>query len=199
MNQAQSDTMPEQNLRFSCTAHHEAGHIAVAAAQGLKLRPEGFAMDILGEGLACYCKKPEDSDLSRERIIIATFAGYKAQTRFCTQRGCLNPDAEREIFSCDWREARDLLSGLSSCYAPLDNIPAIQAGLEVRSGQIVEENWPVIEALAAELMSKEWGPVKPLGSGGIWSTQVIARYVDGVESIHVLKRFGISAMLTADC
>jgi hypothetical protein len=96
--------MSVQDLRFRCTAHHEAGHIAIAAVQGLKLRPDGFATDTFGEGLACYSKKPEDSDLSRERIIIAHFAGYRAQERFCLIQACLNPDVDREILSCDWRE-----------------------------------------------------------------------------------------------
>src|SRR5262249_5478812 len=48
-------------------AHHESGHIVIAAAQGLKLRPEGISVDLEGNGLACYCKHPEDNDLSRER------------------------------------------------------------------------------------------------------------------------------------
>jgi len=31
------------------TAHHEAGHIVVAAAQSLRLRPEGLSVDERGE------------------------------------------------------------------------------------------------------------------------------------------------------
>ena len=70
--------MPEQNLRFACTAHHEAGHIAVAAAQGLEVRPEGFAMDIQNIG------ENDDSEAQHPRTnpseMILTFA--YAQQRF---------------------------------------------------------------------------------------------------------------------
>jgi hypothetical protein len=175
----------------------KAGHIAIAAAQGLKLRPEGFAMDPLGEGLACYCKHPDNSDQSRERIIVTSFAGYKAQHRFCQEHFYSDPDAERVIDSCDWREARTLITGLSSRYP--GTVEVIRSKLEDRSGQFVERNWSAIKALAATLMGKTWEPVRPLKSGGMWSTQMIAKYVDGTEAISILRGFGIDAACDADC
>jgi hypothetical protein len=69
--------------RLKETAYHEAGHIVIAAATGLRLRSEGLMIDAVGEGLGCYCKDPGESDVSRERIIISAFAGCFAQNRFC--------------------------------------------------------------------------------------------------------------------
>ena len=83
------------------TAHHEAGHIVVAAVQGLKLRPEGLSVDERGEGLACYCKNPGDSDTERERVIIATFAGLNSEARFCNEQGFPVPEEMQRIFSQD--------------------------------------------------------------------------------------------------
>jgi hypothetical protein len=189
--------MPDQGLRFKCTAHHEAGHIAIAAAQGLKLRPEGFAMDTLGEGLACCCKHPDNSDESRERIIVTSFAGYKAQQRFCQKHFYSDPDAETVIGSCDWREACTLITSLSSQYP--GTVHVIQSKLEDCSTQFVERNWPAIEALAATLLEKTWEQVRPLKSGAMWSTQMVAKYVDGAEAISILRGFGIEAGCDADC
>src|ERR1700687_30489 len=42
------------------TAYHEAGHIVVAAVQGLRLRRRGLRIDRLGAGLASYCDKKAD-------------------------------------------------------------------------------------------------------------------------------------------
>jgi len=37
-------------VKIECAAHHEPGHIVVAAVQGLRLGPEGLILDSLGEG-----------------------------------------------------------------------------------------------------------------------------------------------------
>jgi hypothetical protein len=97
------------DVKLECAAHHEAGHIVVAVAQGLKLRPEGIVLDSCGEGLACYCRKPDGSDILRERIIVATFAGFYAEMRFRQERGYAIADAEHWFYySCDGREASGL-------------------------------------------------------------------------------------------
>jgi hypothetical protein len=88
------------------TADHEAGHLVAAAAQGLNLRSEGLAVNARGEGLACFCKEPGDSDERRERVIVATFSGYNSETRLCAARDYPKPDEALLIFSCDAHEAR---------------------------------------------------------------------------------------------
>ena len=147
--------MNYQEVQFICTAHHEAAHIAVAAAQGLRIRPEGFCMDTLGEGLACYCKYPDDSDLSREQIIIATFAGYMAQRKVCADLSLIDPNADNVLASRDWYEARVLLTGLSAAYFDGMSISQIQSNLEGRSAELVGRNWSVIRSLAKALLANE--------------------------------------------
>ena len=172
----------------------------MAAFQGLRLRSDGFSMDPLGEGLACYCTKPVDgTDGARERIMLATFAGYKAQSKFCVEQGIIDPDAENVIGSSDWYEARKLLTGTSHAYFDGAAIPDIQRELERRSEELVEQNWPVICSLASVLLDRPWEPVKALMSGGKWSTQVIAKYVGCAEAREILRPFGIAADCVADC
>jgi hypothetical protein len=82
------------DTRLTIAAHHEAGHIVIAAAMELRLRPEGIMVDKGAWGLACFYKEPDESDESKESIIVATVAGYLAQKRFCEEHGysCPLPD-----------------------------------------------------------------------------------------------------------
>jgi hypothetical protein len=131
-------SLPEDvDVKLECTAHHEAGHVVVAAAQQLRLRLDGLSVDSRGEGLACYCKQPDESDPSRERVIIATFAGYKAQERFCEECSYPAPDALQVILSPDWCEARETLTRLSDEYFANETVATIQCKLESRSEHLV--------------------------------------------------------------
>ena len=98
----------ETKLRAS--AHHEAGHLVVAAVMDLALRPEGLMIDPVAEGLACYCKKPEDEDSARERVLTATFAGRYAQKRFCEESSVTF--AQDLSMTCDWWEAHRILCAM---------------------------------------------------------------------------------------
>src|SRR5664279_4282946 len=99
--------------RLAIAAHHEAGHIVIAAAAGLRLRPEGIMVDTEAEGLACYCKEPKNSDESREHVMLATLAGFFAQDRFCRERGYPETEYFARIWSLDWKEARAIATKLS--------------------------------------------------------------------------------------
>jgi hypothetical protein len=89
------------DTRMAMIAHHEAGHIVIAAQYVIGLRPEGIMLDRDAAGLACYCKAPEDSDASREKIILSTFAGHMAQHRFCKERSYPSRGYFEIIFSAD--------------------------------------------------------------------------------------------------
>lgn len=186
------------DVKLLCAAHHEAGHIVVAAAQGLRLRPQGLSIDPSGEGLACYFKQPDGSDTSRERVIVAMFAGFMAQKRFCEQRSCPVPYPMGVVLSPDWQEARQIISMLSAEYSS-DDRTTIQRRLENRSDQFVERHWIAIEALAAALLAKSPEPLKPLKSGGAWSREGTAKYVPGEEVVSILGRYGIIAVCESDC
>lgn len=196
----QAAATPENvRSKLSIAAHHEAGHIVVAASLGLKLRPEGISVDPQGEGLACYCKHPDGSDTSRERIILSAFAGCFAQDRFCEQESYARLEYLTIIWSGDWREARQILSTVSDEYLGSRQIDAVQKTLEGRSQELVAENWATIAAVANALLAKDWEPLKPLTSGSRWSAATTAKYLTGDEVIAMLRGFGINAVSTADC
>src|SRR5579872_6045809 len=98
---------------MSISARHEAGHVVAAAAVGLRLRSEGVMIDTDAAGLGCYCKQPDDSDLSRERVILSTFAGCFAENHFREEQKYPLLDGPPFVLSCDWHEAASVLTLLS--------------------------------------------------------------------------------------
>lgn len=185
--------------RLAIAAHHEAGHIVLAAVMGLPVRPEGIMVDTEGEGLACYCKEPEESDDSRARVILSTFAGCFAQDRFCRDHGYPELEYLARIWSLDWKESRGISGKLSDAYLAGRSILATQEALEKRSEGLVTERWHVIEAVASTLLAKGLEPVKPLMSGSIWAKGTAARYLVGDEVIEIVARFGIAATRMPEC
>ena len=180
------------------TAYHEAGHIVVAAVQGLKLRPEGLSVDERGEGLACYCKDPGDSDIERERVIIATFAGLNSEARFCNEQGFPVPEEMQRIFSQDSKEARENISRLSSLSLERTAFQ-IEAELQASSEAIILQYWSAIRSIAAALLDRDWEPIRALKSGSVWSLAEKARYLAGDELAAALKQARIAAEFTAIC
>ena len=184
--------------RLAIAAHHEAGHIVIAAALGLPLRSEGIMVDTDAEGLACYCKEPEESDHSRERVMLATFAGCYAQNRFCGANGYPALEDPARIGSGDWYEARRISIKLSVAYLADQGIKAAHESIERQSETLVAERWPIIETVAEALLAKYWEPVKPLKSGGRWASGELAKYLIGDEVINIVVRFGITATRVQD-
>jgi hypothetical protein len=196
---SQTGTPMSIEARLAIAAHHEAGHIVIAIAAGLRLRPEGIMVDTEAEGLACYCKEPEDADESRARVILATFAGCFAQDRFCKERGYPELEYLARIWSLDWKEARGMATKFSDTYLLGRGIPAAHEALEQRSKELVAEKWSVIEAVANALLAKEWEAVKPLKSGGQWAKGASAKYLTGEEVIRSVEPFGITAPCVREC
>ena len=99
-------------------AYHEAGHLVIAAVQGLPLLKGGIHLDPKSGGLACYrCKQPDGStnvghDPCRERTIIAIKAGHTAHRRFYPQASY---DANA---CCDTDHANKLLEEMYSARLP---------------------------------------------------------------------------------
>ena len=184
---------------LTCAAHHESGHLAIAAANGLRLRADALILDRRAGGLACYCKKPDSSDLSLERIIIATFAGYYAERRFRDARSYpfMSPD-EFFLRSVDGREARELLVQMPVARLWNGNVPETHVKLQGESELLVGRHWLAIESLAAALLAKGWESLKPLKSGVAWSQEVAAKYLPGEEAVRILARHGIAASCVLD-
>jgi hypothetical protein len=186
--------MPEDvETRVQCGAHHEAGHIAIAAAQELRLRPEGIMVDLRGDGLACYYKEPDESAISRGRIIVATLAGFRAEKRFRAESSYAERDEMDVINSDDGRDARTLMTTLPGEYW------SNHRKLESRLEDLIEQHWLAIKALARALLAKVPEPLRPLKSGGQWSHDTKARYVLGKEVVTILGEFGIVAVFGPNC
>ena len=183
-------------LKLKRAAHHEAGHVAIAAVEGLRLRPEGLGVDPQGVGLGCYCKKPDGSDPSRKRIIVATFAGFYAEKRLCEEHSCPPPCQE---WLLDNEEARAILSELSPGSLSNGSVPATETDLRKRSEQLVERRWLAIKVLATALLANDWEPQKPLKSGGKLSDAATAKYLTGEEIVSLLANCGITAACDPDC
>ena len=150
-------------------------------------------VDLGGMGLARFCTQPEENDASREGVILASFAGFLAEIRFCEMWSRPAPEWKGYIFSSDWIEARTTISKLSGEYSPGDNPVTIQPKLENRSKRLVEQHWGLIETLAAALLAKELEPTKLLDDGAIWSYEATARFLTGEETVALLARHGITA------
>jgi hypothetical protein len=145
-------------------------------------------VDLRGEGLACYYKQPDESDLSRQRVIIATLAGFMSEKRFRREHSYPARDELGVLFSPDQREARKLLMELAGDYS--SNEHRLNSQLE----HLIERHWLAIEALATALLAKEPEPLKLLKSGGTWSHETTAKYVVGDEVVRILERYGIEAV-----
>jgi hypothetical protein len=175
------------------TAHHEAGHVVVAARQGVPLRVEGISVDPVGEGLACYWKEPENNDLSRKNVIRATFAGFDAEEEFCRLHSLPILKGLPIICSTDWIEARTQASRLDDI-GPFASVNEVQDVLHGESRHFVKQHWHVIDAIAAALLMKAWEPLQELKSGGIWSQQTTAKYLKGEELVTLLRSFDLPAI-----
>lgn len=175
------------------TAHHEAGHIVVAAQQGLHLRSDGVCVDPVGWGLACYWKEPEDNDSSRSSVIVSTFAGFNAEEEFCQLHSLPILNGIPLIWSPDWNEARKIVTRLS-ILSPTNTAFTVEQSLQDHSRTLVKQHWPAIQAVADRLLSKEWEPIRALKSEDVWSGQTTAKYLSGEELVSLLALFDIPAI-----
>ncbi len=171
-------------------AWHESGHIVIAAAQGLRLRAQGLMVDPFGCGLACYHNDSDESDESREQIIVATLAGFAVEELFRAERSYPARDYMDVTLSPDYVEARTLLTRLAGTYA------SNEARLNNRLRDLISQHCLAIEALATGLLAKDWEPLKSLKSGGRWSHEnsTTAKYVTGEEAVRILAQYGVAAV-----
>jgi hypothetical protein len=181
------------------TAHHEPGHITIAADQGLSLRPEGIMIDQSGFGFGCYDKDPWNSDAVRRRILLATFAGYFAERRFCKQQGLEILDEDTWfLHNPDGRdEAVPLVKAMAIESLSRGSVPATFSDLKSQSKSLVDRKWNIIEAIARALLAKSWEPIKSLPSGGKWwnDGQTMGKYLPGEEVVRILAQHGIAAYI----
>jgi hypothetical protein len=178
------------NVNLQCGAHHESGHIVLAAVEGLRLKPEGLMVDPSGWGLACYHDAQEKTDAARERNILAVLAGFAVEKSFREEHLYPPRDSLDVIWNDDNVKARTLLGKLNGIYGLND------ARLRNQLEDFIGQHWPAIEALASALLQKNWEPIKLLKSGVRWShpDETVAKYVPGEEAVTILAHHGVSAI-----
>lgn len=184
-------------VQTAIAAQHEAGHIVTAAALGLSLRPEGIMVDSDAQGLACYALAPEDSDESREAMVLSTYAGYLSQKQFCEDNGyqCPHVDDMSVICSQDFQYARRVEGELSSRYLGSRGMGQVGIDLRSKATAITTQLRPIIDEVAATLLAKTPEPTRKLTSGNDWSPAPTARHLSGIEVIEILRERGITAKL----
>jgi predicted transcriptional regulator len=182
----------EDKLYVESAAYHEAGHIVVAAQQGMRLRKRGLRIDQKGAGMAYYeSRQPDRStdageEPSRVSAIIAAHAGYAAQREF------YGPDCPT-AGGCSDRLVMIALE--DEMYSDNAQICRLDADLRQRSAEIVRLHWPAIGAIAEQLWAKPWEP-QALDERR-WSRQLYEKSMEGEELISLLKQFGVSAVLAS--
>jgi len=184
------------DMRVACTAHHEAGHIVVAAVSGLTLRPDGLMVATTGDGLSVYASRPDNSDDSMEKVIVSIFAGHSASEVFCSRHSCPELLPNIPELTPDWRDARPIIVRFSAQYlAAGDGPDAVLARLRDQSRRLVEQHWSVIEKLAAALLAKDVEPMKPLNDGSKWlEINPDVKYMSGEEAVQILEQCGIATV-----
>ena len=178
-------------------AHHEAGHIVIAAVSELRLRATGIILDAAAEGLACYCNDPKGSDAMRKRILAATFAGFYAEKR-CREQYGLCPRQEDWLSMGDGWEANRLLMGISDENLIEGSVAITGDEAKRQSRKLVAENWPTIESVAKALLAKEWGPMPEFKSEDQWSKETTVKQLRGEEIVGILAQCDIRPVCVSE-
>jgi hypothetical protein len=178
-------------------AYHEAGHEIAGVVLRIPIRELGLRIDSYGNGVSHTFRRnagdfnntPADV-LEREQSIVLLSAGYISQLRFFA-------DAPA-IAELDDQAQVDAL--LNEMYPP-NSTKWHEAETKLRNDAktIIEERWPVVEALARALWAKPWTnrallPVKDMQ----WSNDAREKWMDAQEVQAVLTPFGLTAIIRSD-
>jgi hypothetical protein len=162
------------------TAYHEAGHIVVASALGLALRPQGIEIyetpECLTDGFACYWE-----DYEAEDVLAALRAGEMAQVRQFPESCVLGsiPDGQH------------LAQAIRICFGQ-ERFREFRDRIDARTCELLDSRWPTVVAVAEAVVQSDWIPVE----GHQQFTR--KKHVDGHALVNVLKECGISAHVRSD-
>ena len=182
-----------QEEYVNSAAFHEAGHVVVAALQGLWLRTRGMHVDPEGNGIAYYGHRlPGDvSNLAkdqeeREKTIVALHAGRIAQAK-------VFPECPDE----NWVADVGVVSALLDEMFAIDVLArsAADKRLQQNAYDLVGRHWKPIHDLATQLLSKPWTQQPPIEKNENWSRgkATLERWIPGSEVARILDTFGIVA------
>jgi hypothetical protein len=131
------------------TAYHEAGHVVIASAVGLDLRPRGIRIweapgGITG-GVACYWE-----DAETEPVLLALQAGQMVQRRQFPESEIRGGKPDIRAFD----KAVITVFGQNRLGEMYENINRQVAGL-------LTSHWRAIAAVARAIVESDWVPVTP--------------------------------------
>jgi hypothetical protein len=181
-------------------AHHEAGHIVVATALGLRLQGYGMHIDKVGTGRSFYQFCNPKIQLSSSHIpdyvlrkgessIKSFFAGPIAQKEFCRREkntSCSNVSA-----ADDHDLIQELVRNLY-CNQPPEWRDAKSNELEGLAGDLVDKHWEAIKAVANALLATDWVTPTSTPAGPGWSPAEEKRLSD-TQITSILRPLGICA------
>jgi hypothetical protein len=184
-------------LYVKSVVYHEAGHMVVAAAQGLQVLRYGIRVRDDGTGVAYYrgrkplCHYPGPSEISREHTIVAAFAGLIAQQKFHSKCSVKGADSDNELIV-------HLLSDMKGddglgCVGSPSLAPKLQ--LKKESRNLVDRHWPAIGALATELWDADCKPRDYQDPEQQLSQSKSEKMLEGVRVVKILQPFGIHASI----
>jgi hypothetical protein len=172
------------------SAYHEAGHIVIAAAQGMRLSRHGVHLDADGRGFAYYeYRKPRrssdaPSEIKREHTIIATLAGLIAQQKFypeCSTLGASDDTNLVDLLLSEILEDEPLGGAFSTA----------QIDLKQEADKLVRKFWPAIEAVAVTLWETPETPRDSDEPEPTWSVLPLEKRINGARLVEILRSFGI--------
>jgi hypothetical protein len=157
-------------------AHHEAGHVVGYYAGGLSI--DGVEINPRG-GHAAY----SEGEGRGEGVLVGILAGDVAARAYCAQFGCAVP---REFDPKHGVEVRDfcwVLSG-GDVAAAIDTARVVDMAAEMyvrvsrRTDQLIEAQWPAVEAVARMLLrcEKVSGELATEIAAAYWIGQPEARW-----------------------
>lgn len=136
---AHRGTTRENYLRSQ--AHHEAGHAVLAVALGFRMRRHG---QIILQGSLGATSDIKLFSQYPELCAVVLYAGYCAEKYLNPRYEPMGCSSTMPYWKADFERARDYCAGDEAYHDKLRLIAASN----------VERRWPIISALAAELLNK---------------------------------------------
>jgi hypothetical protein len=182
-------------LHPESTAYHEAGHIVVAAAQGMRLFSCGIQVDSHGKGISYYdYRKPQpircEFDEHGRRTIVSLFAGLIAQQKFHPTCSTASASKDQEII--DQLLPQMYLDGTPQSE---NRLSEAKLKLEKESRGLVEQHWEAIQALAKFLWGRPDTPRIANEPEKSWTDSPTSKSVDGAGITRILGKHGISVSI----
>ncbi|MGO8700341.1 MAG: hypothetical protein ACLQVY_21835 [Limisphaerales bacterium] len=158
------------------TAYHEAGHIVIAGAVGLDLKPKGiviYEVEDVADGWAFYWEdKPE-----WEKILLALRAGQLAQLKQF-------PDSD---FRGGQPDVQKFFSIVEQHFEP-NRSGDIWQDISAKALTLLHTHWSAVDAVSDALMHANWIPVEH----GEHSLAQRKKHLDGDALATILAARGIS-------